>query len=127
MQLYLPWGVELYTDLTYFIREGYDYEGNARENFMWNSQLSKAFLKKKQLLIRFKIYDILKQQSSLSRSISETMMSDTEYNTLGSYFMVHFVYRFNTLGGKAPGRRGPGGGPRGGHGYGGGGVRPMRF
>ena len=54
-------------------------------------------------------------------------MSDTEYNTLGSYFMVHFVYRFNTLGGKAPGRRAPGGGPRGGHGYGGGGVRPMRF
>ena len=32
------------------------------------------------------------------------MMSDTEYNTLGSYFMVHFVYRFNTLGGKSPNR-----------------------
>ena len=54
------------------------------------------------------------------------LMSDTEYNTLGSYFMVHFVYRFNTLGGKSPNRRGPGGGPRGGHGFGGGG-RPMRF
>lgn len=94
---------------------------------LWNAQISKNFLKNNSGTIRFKIYDILKQQSSLSRSISETMMSDTEYNTLGSYFMVHFVYRFNTLGGKAPGRRGPGGGPRGGHGYGGGGVRPMRF
>ena len=31
----------------------------------------------------------MKQQTNLSRSISETMMSDTEYNTLGSYFMVH--------------------------------------
>ena len=94
---------------------------------LWNAQISKNFLKNNSGTIRFKIYDILKQQSSLSRSISETMMSDTEYNTLGSYFMVHFVYRFNTLGGKAPGRRAPGGGPRGGHGYGGGGVRPMRF
>lgn len=47
------------------------------------------FLKNNSGTIRFKIYDILKQQSSLSRSISETMMSDTEYNTLGSYFMVH--------------------------------------
>lgn len=53
-------------------------------------------------------------------------MSDTEYNTLGSYFMVHFVYRFNTLGGKAAGRRGPGMGPGGGRGHGGGygGGRP---
>ena len=71
--------------------------------------------------IRFKIYDILKQQTNLSRSISETMMSDTEYNTLGSYFMVHFVYRFNTLGGKAGNRHGFGGGPRREHGFGGGG------
>ena len=68
----------------------------------------------------------MKQQSNLSRSISETQMSDTEYNTLGSYFMVHFVYRFNTLGGKAAGRRGPGIGPGGGRGHGGGygGGRP---
>ena len=33
-------------------------------------------------------------------------MQDIEYNTLGSYFMVHFVYRFNTLGKNAPSRRG---------------------
>ncbi|KAA6304107.1 hypothetical protein EZS27_044248, partial [termite gut metagenome] len=95
--------------------------------------------------VRIKIYDILQQQSNLSRSISETMMSDTEYNTLGSYFIVHFVYRLNTLGGRArnsnsqrqffdpppdggnPGRviirgGGPGPGPGGG-GFGGGGRR----
>ena len=44
---------------------------------MWNAQISKNFLKNNSGTIRFKIYDILKQQSSLSRSISETMMSDT--------------------------------------------------
>lgn len=61
------------------------------------------------------------------------MMSDTEYNTLGSYFMVHFVYRFNTLGGKVAHNRGERGERRsfdgnrgGGHGYGGG-MRPMRY
>lgn len=36
--------------------------------------------------LRFKIYDILKQQTNLSRSISETQMSRCRYNTLGSYF-----------------------------------------
>ena len=98
LQLYLPWGVELYTDLTYFIREGYDYEGNARENFMWNSQLSKAFLKKKQLLIRFKIYDILHQDISLVRTITPSAIRDVDYNALGSYFMVHVILRLNLMG-----------------------------
>ncbi len=43
LQLYLPWGMELYNDLTYFLRTGYGYEGYAKANFMWNCQLSKAF------------------------------------------------------------------------------------
>ena len=61
-------------------------------------------------------------------------MQDIEYNTLGSYFMVHFVYRFNTLGGNAPrsrrgGSDGHGDGPRerpqGGGRFGGGGPGMM--
>jgi hypothetical protein len=75
---------------------------------MWNAQLSKSFLKANAATVRIKIYDILRQQSNLSRNISETMMSDTEYNTLGSYFMVHFVYRLNTLGGRSRQSNSPG-------------------
>lgn len=92
------------------------YSGNYKKNeVIWNAQLSKNFLKNNRGTIRFKIYDILHHQTNLSRTITETMMSDTRYNTLGSYCMVHFVYRFNTLGGRAPQgagmgpRRGPGG------------------
>lgn len=119
----LPWDIAISTDVNCRFKVGYTGGLNNNE-VMWNAQISKNFLKHKVATIRFKIYDILKQQSSLSRSISETMMSDTEYNTLGSYFMVHFVYRFNTIGGKGP-KRGPqGGGPRGG---GHGGMRPMRY
>lgn len=120
----LPWQLYLSTDINCRFKNGYSGGLNNNE-VLWNAQLSKNFLKGNAATLRFKIYDILHQQSSLTRSISETMMSDTEYNTLGSYFMVHFVYRFNTLGGKVPGRgRGPGFGPGGGHrgpgGYGGG-------
>lgn len=113
----LPWEVSISTDINCRFKNGYTGGLNNNE-VMWNAQISKNFLKNNSGTLRFKIYDILKQQSSLSRSISETMMSDTEYNTLGSYFMVHFVYRFNTLGGKGPNGRG-GHGPRG--------MRPMRF
>jgi hypothetical protein len=120
-----PWQVYLSTDANYRIKEGYSGDFNTNE-LIWNAQLSKNFLKNNVATIRFKIYDILHQQSNLSRNISETMMSDTEYNTLGSYFMVHFVYRLNTLGGKAPrgNRQGFGPGGPGGRGFGPGGRGP---
>ena len=117
--VYLPWDISVSTDFYALFRNGYSDDLNSNE-FMWNAQISKSFLKNKAAMIRVKIYDILQQQSSLSRSISGTMMSDTETNTLGSYFMVHFVYRFNTLGkgargnGDRPGRGGPGRGGFGG-------------
>ena len=98
LQLYLPWGMELYNDLTYFLRAGYGYDGYAKANFMWNCQLSKAFLKRKQLLIRFKIYDILHQDISMIRTITATAIRDTDYNALGSYFMAHAILRLNMMG-----------------------------
>lgn len=117
----LPWQVYLSTDVNCRFKTGYA-EGFNNTEIIWNAQVSKSFLKNNAATIRFKIYDILKQQSNLSRTVTETMMSDTEYNTLGSYFMVHFVYRFNTLGGNAgtkrPPRPGFGPGPRPG-------MRPM--
>lgn len=98
MQCYLPYGFECNSDITYFLRSGYEYDSN--KNLMWNFQLSKAFLKKKQLLLRFKIYDILRQETSLIRTISATSIRDTDYNVLGSYFMVHGVFRLNMMGRK---------------------------
>lgn len=122
----LPMQFYLSTDVNYHIAKGYG-EGFSNNEVIWNAQISKNILKNNAGTIRFKIYDILQQQSNLSRSISNNKISDTQYNTLGSYFMVHFVYRFNTLGGKAPrrsggfdgerrgpGGRGPGGPPGGG-------------
>lgn len=97
-QFYLPWGMELYSDLSYFLREGYDYEGNARANVMWNCQLSKSFLKRKQLVLRLKVYDVLHQDISLVRTITATGIRDTDYNALGSYFMVHAILRLNLMG-----------------------------
>ena len=64
---------------------------------IWNAQLSRSFLKGNAATIRLKMFDILQQQSSLSRTVSANTISDVEYNTLGSYFMVYFVYKFNTL------------------------------
>ncbi|NDW13619.1 hypothetical protein D0T50_12060 [Bacteroides sp. 214] len=125
----LPWSLYLSTDVDYRIKEGYS-SGLNNNEVIWNAQISKTIFKKNNGTIRFKIYDILKQQSNLSRSISQSAITDTESNVLGSYFMVHFVYRLNTLGGKSRSNSGQGfsGGerrprPGGGGGPGGGGHR----
>lgn len=122
----LPWRFFISTDINCRFKNGYTGGLNNNE-VIWNAQISKNVLRNSVGTIRIKMYDILRQQSNLSRSITDTQVNDTEYNTLGSYFMVHFVYRFNTLGGKAPSRRGGGFDRGGGHrgGYGGGGMYRM--
>lgn len=95
----LPWDVSVSSDATYAIMSGYS-GGFDKHQLLWNGQLSKSFLSSKRATLRFSIYDILRQQSNLTRTVTASMIQDTEYNTLGSYFMVHFVYKLNTLGGK---------------------------
>jgi hypothetical protein len=86
------------------------------------------------LTISLQLYDILHNQSNFSRMISAMSSTDTWYNSINSYAMVHVVYRFNLFGGRNAnqgmpgmggfGRGGFGGGrPAGGGGFGGG--RPM--
>lgn len=100
VQFYLPWGFEIYTEATYFICSGYGYEGKNRENIIWNCQLSKALLKRKQLLLRLKVYDVLRQENSLIRTVTATAIRDADYNALGSYAMFHIIWRLNRMGKK---------------------------
>lgn len=107
----LPWDIYLSSDINYSIKSGYG-EGFDKNVILWNAQISKNFLKNKQATLRFKIYDILQQKSNLVRTVTANYTQDSEYNTLNSYFMVHFVYRLNTLGGnQMKGRKGRPGGP----------------
>ena len=95
----LPWDVELSTDLSWRIREGYS--GNAgRDELLWNAQISKRFLKKKQAMVRLRMFDILQQQNNQTRSVSANGITDTTSNLLTSYCILNFTYRFNTLGGR---------------------------
>lgn len=95
---YLPWGIELHSDATYFLRSGYKDQDPNR--LIWNCVISKAFLKRKQLLLRFKVYDLLQEENSLTRSIQATAIRDTESNVLGRYFMLHAIVRLNMMGKK---------------------------
>lgn len=128
--LYLPWGMSLSTDLHQNSRRGYNDSSMNTNELIWNMQLSQSFLKGNALTVSLQLYDILNEQSNFSRTINAMQRSDTRYNSINSYAMLHAVYRVNIFGGGRNGDPGPerrgrdGGGPRRMHNSGG--PRSMR-
>ena len=125
----LPWQMTLSTNITNQSRRGYNDASYNNNELIWNAQIAQNLLKGA-ATISFEMYDILKQQSNVSRSLSADMRSVTEYNSINSYCMVHFIYRLNIFGSKGArdkmmnNRRGFGGGGFG-PGPGGHGGRPF--
>ena len=122
----LPWGTEIAFDLNMNSRRGYSDKSLNTNELIWNAQVSQSFLKGNNLIVTLQLYDLLRQQSNFSRTINAMERSDTEYNAVTSFGMLHVIYRLNLFGGKdarqamdrgpRPGM-GPGGrGPRGGFG-----------
>lgn len=95
-----PWNMSISTGAHMQSRRGYDDDAANTNEFIWNAQLSQSLLKGKPLIISLQFYDILHQMSSFSRSISSTMRSDTYYNSINSYAMLHVIFRLNSFGGK---------------------------
>ncbi|MBR1464086.1 MAG: TonB-dependent receptor [Prevotella sp.] len=112
MNIFAPWGMSLSTDMHEQSRRGYSDATMNTNELIWNAQLSQSFLKGKPLTVTLQFYDLLHQQSNFSRTINEMRRSDTQYNAITSYAMLHVIYRFNAFGGKE-GRRAMRGLPRG--------------
>ena len=143
----LPWNMSIATDLNMNSRRGYTDESLNTNELIWNAQISQSFLRNNALTFSLQFYDILQKQSNFSRSISAMQRTDTEYNAITSYAMLHVIYRMNLFGtkearremrngpgmppGDGPGgNRGNRGGNRGGFGgggFGGGGFGGGRF
>lgn len=141
LTLNLPWNMSLSTDLHQNSRRGYNDASLNTNELLWNAQVSQSMLRGNALTLSLQFYDILRQQSNLSRVINSVSRTDTEYNSINSYIMLRATYRLNLFGGKNAmpkpkdgpdfDRRGPGMGPReegrpsGGGRPGGGSGRPM--
>lgn len=129
LQLTAPWGTQLSTSMNMNSRRGYNDASMNTNELIWNAQLSQSFLKGNALTLSLQLYDILHQQSTFSRTVDAMRRSDTEYNAITNYAMLHVIYRLNIFGGGN--NRGPQGGPGGpggrrGGGFGGPGGRGPR-
>ncbi len=110
--------------------EGYN------QNFtLWNASIGKKFLKNNAGELKLTVFDILKQNNSVSRNVTETYVQDVTSRVLTQYAMLTFTYTLRNFGkmpvqnerrrdwdgegrGGFPGGRGEGGGFQGGGGSG---------
>ncbi len=117
-------GLSVSTDLSENSRRGYASAAMNTNELLWNAQMSKTFLKNT-LTVSLEWNDILRQQSNISRTIDAYQRSDSRYNAIYSYGMLHLIYRLSIFGGKKSDN-----GPKGMRGFGGGfggGRPPMMF
>ncbi|NDW17901.1 TonB-dependent receptor [Dysgonomonas sp. 216] len=97
---YLPYDFVIESDINYSSNSGYS-SGYQLNEWLWNASVSKQFLKGKNATIRFKIYDILKERTNISRSSTAEAITESVTNSLNSYFMVNFIYRFQSFKGSS--------------------------
>ena len=93
----LPFGLSFNTDLNFSASKGYT-DGYNTEQWLWNASVSYEFLKGRQASITARVYDILGQRKSISRSVTANYIQDSESNSLTRYAMFTFAYKFNTFG-----------------------------
>ncbi len=95
--LYLPFGLELTTDLSMAHNTGYTAGYNTNQ-WLWNAQLSYSLLRDKSLTLSLSVYDILQEKKNISRSVSSSAIIDSRVNDLTRYAMLSVTWKFNSFG-----------------------------
>jgi hypothetical protein len=67
---------------------------------IWNGALAYKFLKDNRAEIRASVNDILGQNKSISRNVTETYIEDIQTTVLQRYFMLTFTYNIKSFPGK---------------------------
>lgn len=100
-------------------------DGFNQNYWLWNASVGKKFLKNQAGELKLSVFDLLKQNQSIVRTVTETYVEDVQNQVLRQYFMLTFTYKLKNFGmaaqTSAPNRGGfgPNGPNRGGGGFGG--------
>ncbi len=81
------------TDMTHQYYKGLS-NGYDQSFLLWNAAIGYKFLKDNMGEFRLRVFDILKQNTSISRTITETYTQDVHTSLLQRYFMLTFTYNF---------------------------------
>lgn len=98
---YIFWkGIVFNTELNHQLYTGLSAGFN--QNFLlWNMSLAKKVFKNQQGEVKLSVFDLLKQNNSIARTITETYTQDLKTNVLQRYFMLTFTYNLRFFKGGA--------------------------
>lgn len=96
INLYLPFGLNVSTDLSFDKSTGFS-QGFNTTTWMWNAEVSYSVLHDKSLTFSVRAYDLLGMNRNIERSVSANTIVDKRYNDLTRYVMFGVSWTFNTL------------------------------
>jgi hypothetical protein len=74
-------------------------DAGINQNFtLWNAGFGYRFLKDDRAELKLSVFDILNQNNSVSRNVTETYIEDQQTTVLQQYFMLTFTYTFRNFG-----------------------------
>ncbi|HRE74076.1 MAG TPA: TonB-dependent receptor [Flavobacteriales bacterium] len=94
------------TDVTHSMYRGLQQEFN-RDFILWNAGLGYKFLKDRKLDVRLIAYDLLNQNNSINRQVTETYIEDTRSNVMNRYFQLQLTYTFRNFNQQKPEEKKP--------------------
>ncbi|SIN93444.1 outer membrane beta-barrel protein [Chitinophaga niabensis] len=65
---------------------------------LWNAGIGKKFLKNQRGELRASVFDLLKQNRAISRTVNGLSIVDSQSQVLTQYFMLTFTYRLKNFG-----------------------------
>ena len=89
----LPWKMQLAADLSTTLRTGYNDHNMNEAAFVCNARLSRSFFHGKLTMI-LDAFDIFNGIKDIRRTINEQGRTETWYNSVHRYVMLHAFYRF---------------------------------
>ena len=66
--------------------------------WLWNMGIGMKFLKDKKGELKLSVFDLLKQNQSIMRNVTDSYIEDVQYKVLQQYFMLTFTYNLRNFG-----------------------------
>lgn len=93
----MPWKkLVLSSEVTQTIYEGLE-DPLSQNIVLWNAGIGYKFLKKDAAEIRITAFDLLNQNQSIFRNLSDTYIEDVYTNILRQYYMLNFSWKFSSF------------------------------